>query len=929
MGIFRYLDDRTVSCIVGFRIPSFPRGKKNHEGKESIQYYKKFISFLTGIHRPNHGIAFSLFIAAKPHQTGYGADVNFNIVIRANDETEAAAAQKVSEFANSVVQSLPNEILLGFGTPVPLQDNELSELFLEYVDKSKIARIEIDKYKEYFTAAEKSALPPELVSDPIYHPFFCSAGSPWLRSFDMLGNSKRLTIVSISVEPVRWRNMAEFENRAQKIRDVIEIDRSKLSLVQSAAGQQRQDGINPYRINLLKNLYQAGKINGKYLAYTLRHQYYLKNLISFQSQLFIFRIMIAAEGRVDSGLVEVIRKMTSEYDKQEDAMLGWMSGTKYEPTRGDFELFLKDFRNITVERTYLHRYPEPLQIESQLITAEEAAIFFNLPVVPYEFNNSVVEINEAPFFIPSNLAKATPDFNTEIALGKMYQKDAISPVSFNLPVEDLQKPSILVGAPGSGKSNLALSILSKLWSNLQTPFLVIDPSTGHEYRYLLADPSLKNSLIVFTCGDEETTPFRFNPFEVPPGVTVRAHITRLMSCFKAAYEMWDPLTSIYESALIKLYSGGKFGWSLDERGVSGNNFPCLSDFYQQLLVELETNVLPDFGEGTENAGTLLGSSKQRVSGIINSVGNVINVKGENFEFFQRLLDRPAVIELGDVGDSNNIALVMAFLVVQLMGHIEYSFMIGKRKERIHLLLIEEAHRLLSAESSISVGQNQGNTQAKSAEDLNNLLAEVRKFREGIMVLDQRPSSLVGGVLDNSLINIMCRLNDKNGFLHLANVLNLDEAQQKYARTRMKPGDFVILDRVSGFPVLARGENIVDRFRDDMGKFSSEEIRSQLRKNIRSAGLIVAEKPAVFNSTPSVPSVDRDNSLVMDSKFKQLWAELEQSLIDYEGILSLLTESNSKEDDELCLKAWKKFGSGDKLIIRLLLYKLDEMRRKRT
>jgi hypothetical protein len=190
----------------------------------------------------------------------------------------------------------------------------------------------------------------------------------------------------------------------------------------------------------------------------------------------------------------------------------------------------------------------------------------------------------------------------------------------------------------------------------------------------------------------------------------------------------------------------------------------------------------------------------------------LNVRQDDPLFFQRLLQKPVVIELGALGDPSSLALVMAFLVTQLVGHIEYAYQQRKDSDKPHLLLIDEAHRLLSAETGATASQNQGNTRGKSAEEMNTMLAEVRKFRQGIMILDQRPSSLVGGVLDNALINIMCRLNDRSGFEHLSHVLNLDPAQQRYARTRLRAGQTLVLDASSGLPVLLRAPLVVDVLR---------------------------------------------------------------------------------------------------------------------
>jgi len=111
--------------------------------------------------------------------------------------------------------------------------------------------------------------------------------------------------------------------------------------------------------------------------------------------------------------------------------------------------------------------------------------------------------------------------------------------TLNVTLGDLMKPSLLVGAPGSGKTNLAFSLLIQLWRDHKVPFLVLDPSTGQEFRMLMRDPELKDDLVVYTVGDPDECPLQFNPFSVPPGVAVRNHATRILAAFRAAFQMFD------------------------------------------------------------------------------------------------------------------------------------------------------------------------------------------------------------------------------------------------------------------------------------------------------------------------------------------------------------------------------------------------------
>jgi len=82
---------------------------------------------------------------------------------------------------------------------------------------------------------------------------------------------------------------------------------------------------------------------------------------------------------------------------------------------------------------------------------------------------------------------------------------------------------------------------------------------------------------------------------------------------------------------------------------------------------------------------------------------------------------------------------------------------------------------------------------------------------------------------------MCRLNDRDGFQHLSNVLNLSPEQEKYARTRLKPGDAILLDTVSGLPVLTRAANVVDGLRTQA--LSPEGEQQKMSANAKRANLL--------------------------------------------------------------------------------------------
>jgi hypothetical protein len=106
---------------------------------------------------------------------------------------------------------------------------------------------------------------------------------------------------------------------------------------------------------------------------------------------------------------------------------------------------------------------------------------------------------------------------------------------------NLIKHMLVAGTTGSGKTNTCMSLLIQLWEQ-KLPFLVIEPATV-QYRSLIQSPIGKD-LRIFTLGDESTSPFRLNPLEILPGVTVETHISQIQVCLESAVPSFGALPSL-------------------------------------------------------------------------------------------------------------------------------------------------------------------------------------------------------------------------------------------------------------------------------------------------------------------------------------------------------------------------------------------------
>lgn len=493
-----------------------------------------------------------------------------------------------------------------------------------------------------------------------------------------------------------------------------------------------------------------------------------------------------------------------------------------------------------------------LMRQRMLITFDEAVDLWRLPVVEPGGQAGVTSRLPNPF---EQLPEDTPDDGDAISMGVVQHRGRATGQHFRLPLIRPKRVTpnlagvgdrvlMVAGSPGSGKTNFCLSFLGQLWDNrpnsgreprVKYPYLVIDPTRGNEFRQVMRYAG--DDLLIFTVGDSRCSGFRFNPFIVPRQVSVQTHISRIMSCFKAAYHMWDPLPAIFEMAIKRAYEGRRRPlWNTRHPGVAwlaaedfpseaGEPFPDLDDVIGAMgrgggsepelwSVDGRPTVMFEqrdmWGGQTENAATIVASTYLRLNSLRGSFGHILGAgqSADPLIDIAKLLERPVVLEMGMVGDSQALSLIMAFLLSCLRGTIETTGPALRDAARaagggwVNMLVVEEAHLLLSAEGG-GGGKDAGNSKAQAAEDINNMLAEVRKYGQGVMLLDQRPGSLVGGAIDNAYVICMHRLNEEKSFTQFSQLLNLSADQQRFARTELRPGEMITLDRRSGLPVLVR------------------------------------------------------------------------------------------------------------------------------
>lgn len=394
-----------------------------------------------------------------------------------------------------------------------------------------------------------------------------------------------------------------------------------------------------------------------------------------------------------------------------------------------------------------------------LAGAKGAAALFRLPVSVRGGVPGIAVRQAPPDFEPGpRPQQAGAD---ELHLGAFRRGGAVT-----IRLKHLTRHTLIAGFTGAGKTNTVLYLLDQLWKRHSIPFLVIE-AAKKEYRGLLAQSGM-NGLLVFTLGDETTSPFRLNPFELLPSVRLEAHLGGLQNCFDAALPQFGILPSIIAESLEGVYTDK--GWQLTDRGtaVPEHLFPTMKD-----LLAKVSHVIEERGYSGETYDNIKAAAVGRIGNLLRGS------RGRMFDCqrsipFDLLLQRPVILELNDLNQDDK-ALTMMFLLMFLREYREMN----PAKSLTHMTVIEEAHNVMENVQSVGASEVAADTRAKAVEAFSAMLSEVRAYGEGIIISDQSPEKLAPDAVRNTNLQIAHQLRHKTDREAMASAMIMTEAQRDF------------------------------------------------------------------------------------------------------------------------------------------------------
>lgn len=403
---------------------------------------------------------------------------------------------------------------------------------------------------------------------------------------------------------------------------------------------------------------------------------------------------------------------------------------------------------------------------SNIITAEEASTLFCIPVGGPSIKAGF-EINESEQ-TNKQYGEGLID-SGDITIGRLKNSNN----TIGLSLKDIAKHMLVVGTPGSGKTTFSVSLLDRLWKEHHIPFLVIEPAKN-EYRALIQSiPDLQ----VFTPGKNTISPFVFNPFVPPKNVRLETYKSTLKTAFAAAVSMTTPLDKIFEESINNCYSD--FCWldtyTSDDKGQIFN----IADF-----IKCFQHTFDEIGY-TGDARNVGRAGVVRLNSMANLFDNYFTIP------IKDILEKPTVIELAAIENSDQKALIIALLLLSILAYVNANY-IGEGTLK-NVILLEEAHVLLDADTNVSQGE--ANPSAIAQGLVKRMLAEIRSYGVGIIVADQSPRKVSADVVALTDIKMVFRLVESSDKRIIADSTNMEEVQIQ-RMSRLKPGEaFMFFNRL--------------------------------------------------------------------------------------------------------------------------------------
>ncbi|HUA42310.1 MAG TPA: ATP-binding protein [Streptosporangiaceae bacterium] len=377
-----------------------------------------------------------------------------------------------------------------------------------------------------------------------------------------------------------------------------------------------------------------------------------------------------------------------------------------------------------------------------------------------------------------------------IDLGQILDGQDRAVGSLRVPLATLNRHALVTGATGAGKSQTVRHMLEQLTS-AGVGWLAIEPVKSEYAAMAGKDGPGSGEVTLINPADPESVPLSVNPLAPEPGYPVQAHIDMVRALFLAAFDAREPFPQIMSQALQRAYE--ECGWDpLTGAGRADLNVPPAVPTLARLQAAALA-VIEDVGYGRELQADMRGFVDVRLRSLrTGSAGRFF--EGGHPADIAALLNRNVVLSLDDVANDEDKAFVIGTLIIRIVEHLRLRSKTAPADGLRHVVVLEEAHRLLRA--------GRDGASAHAVELFAGLLAEIRAYGEGVIIAEQIPAKLVPDAVKNTALKVLHRLPAADDRQLVGATMNLDDDQSRQV-VSLPPGEAAVFTDGMDRPMRVR------------------------------------------------------------------------------------------------------------------------------
>ena len=301
---------------------------------------------------------------------------------------------------------------------------------------------------------------------------------------------------------------------------------------------------------------------------------------------------------------------------------------------------------------------------------------------------------------------------------------------------------------------------------------------------------------------------------------------------------------------------------------------------QNLKDEIDRYIEKEMTYEGEIKGNIRGAMKARIDSLcVGSKGYMFNT--HDMVDMGKLLETNSVLELEGLADDADKAFALGLLIMYVNEYRQVQKEVSGVKGLKHLLVIEEAHRLLK-NASIENNGDIGNPKGKAVDHFTNMLAEMRSYGQGVIVAEQIPSKLAPDVIKNSSNKIVHRIVAKDDQENIANTIGI-YMEDAISLGNSKVGYALCHKEGMAQPVIVKIDEVGSNQISDINLYNKEIDRKMLQINQSIVDNQLSKEIATWSVKALV-------SLLFEPKQKDIYDGLEVAYeqISHSAILKSIT-----------------------------------------